>query len=238
MTIDLKELGEALRPFLDAAETTVSRWDGVKHVEISPPDDQVFPAGPLTWGDLRRLARAAEGVEEGSSLADLAAVPQVACPADAEPSRSDAMTAQQMMDGLEIYTPDGGDWMLEVRHTLTEPTCPTAIVRAEDEPEDWPYFRADAETIEEAIYVVVRSAYETLIERKPKPQTVPWSEPGEDKRLAKFLAALDASKARVAIEAMKAGQAADTDRQRDEAVMADFAPAGDGDPSQSIRGRG
>lgn len=99
-------------------------------------------------------------------------------------------TVAEMWEALgECWTSDFGELELEVRHTLTEPTCPTAIIVTEST--DGPSWRADCETIEEAIRVVTTAAYVTIIERKPKPLTFPAPRIDEDDRLARFLAALD-----------------------------------------------
>lgn len=48
-----------------------------------------------------------------------------------------------------LYDKTGVDWSIEVHHCLTEPTCPTVIIRPEGLRRI--YWRFDAETIEEAI---------------------------------------------------------------------------------------
>jgi hypothetical protein len=89
-------------------------------------------------------------------------------------------SVKRMMKALGgLYTDEYGDWLLEVSHILTEPTCPTAIIRAECGEAPSPIFRADADTISKAIKGAVTAAYVTLILRQDKPQTVPWSEQGD-----------------------------------------------------------
>ena len=106
---------------------------------------------------------------------------------------SDLTTAEMMRALGSLYTERFGDWHLSVSHSLTEPTCPTAVISAEDyeESEPTPVFRVDADTIENAIAGVVYAAYVTLIERQPKPTTVPWTERNEGQTLQTFLNALD-----------------------------------------------
>ena len=89
-----------------------------------------------------------------------------------------------------FWTREYGELELEVHHTLTEPSCPTAIVRTEGE--EGPRWRADANTIDDAIDIALAAAYVTLVQRKPKPMTCPISDIDEDVRLANFLAAIDA----------------------------------------------
>jgi hypothetical protein len=100
----------------------------------------------------------------------------------------------EMWDALgDCWTEDFGELELTVNHTLTEPTCPTAIIATESD--DGPRWRADQDTIEQAIYTATLAAYMTIIERKPKPMTFPAPDSNEDKRVADFLAALDRRRA-------------------------------------------
>ncbi len=105
-----------------------------------------------------------------------------------------AVDLKTMMEALgSCWTEEFGELELEVHHTLTEPTCPMAMVRTESR-EGVVYFRVDEDTIDAAIFGAVSAAYDTLILRKPKPSTVPWSDRGEDENLKKLLTALDARK--------------------------------------------
>jgi len=69
-----------------------------------------------------------------------------------------------------LYTKTGFDWELVIRHTLTEPTCPMAIVRVEQWPghsprpeeADLPEFGRIADTIEEAALAALAAAKEWL----------------------------------------------------------------------------
>lgn len=89
-----------------------------------------------------------------------------------------------------FWTQEYGELELEVHHTLTEPTGPMAVVKTEAE--EGPCWRADADTIDEAIDIALAAAYVTLVQRKPKPMTCPIGDIDEDVRLANFLAAIDA----------------------------------------------
>ncbi|WP_024516880.1 hypothetical protein [Bradyrhizobium sp. Tv2a-2] len=103
------------------------------------------------------------------------------------------MTLEEMWTALgECWTREFGELELRVHHTLTEPTCPTAVISTEDE--SGPSWRSDQDTIEAAIYQVTAAAYVTLIERGAKPMTFPAPDIDEDSRVHKFLAAIDARK--------------------------------------------
>ena len=66
------------------------------------------------------------------------------------------------MDALsDLYEKTGKDWILQVSHILTEPTCPTASIYPENEPTD--RYRADRDTIEDAINAAVDMAYRELV---------------------------------------------------------------------------
>lgn len=102
-------------------------------------------------------------------------------------------TLKEMWDALgDCWTPEFGELELTVNHTLTEPTCPTAIIATEVE--DGPRWRADQDTIDEAIYVVTAAAYVTIVRRPAKPLTFPAPDADEDNQVKAFLAALDARK--------------------------------------------
>lgn len=90
------------------------------------------------------------------------------------------------------WTQEFGELELTVSHTLTEPTCPTAIIGTEDK--SGPCWRADADTIDEAINIATRAAYLTIVERKRKPMTFPAPDINENVTVAKFLAAVDKRK--------------------------------------------
>jgi hypothetical protein len=101
-------------------------------------------------------------------------------------------TYEEMLEALgEMWTERYGELELKVNCILTEPTCPTAIIKTERR--QGPMFRADCDTIEEAIRTVVRAAYITLVERKPKPDTFPFDNLDSEKRVRLFLKTLDAN---------------------------------------------
>lgn len=71
---------------------------------------------------------------------------------------------QKRMETLaSLYERTGLDWELVVRHSLTEPTCPTAIVRPEGI-KGFGRYRADEDTIDAAIDRALELAYRELIE--------------------------------------------------------------------------
>lgn len=118
-------------------------------------------------------------------------------------AEAEGLSVAEMLDALgDAYTDQYGDWLLEVNHILTEPTCPTAVIHPEDDEaakELGLYFRSDADTIEDAVANVVALAYATLVKRQPFVSGVPWSNPGENDGAAKFWAAHDEFKARAAL---------------------------------------
>lgn len=61
----------------------------------------------------------------------------------------------------DLWDRKKADWELYVSHCLTEPTCPTAIVRVEGSADN--RYRADRDTIEAAINAAVDMAYRELI---------------------------------------------------------------------------
>lgn len=68
------------------------------------------------------------------------------------------------------------DWELSINHSLTEPTCPTAIIRAENNKLlKWQYWRADCDTIDGAIDAVIDLAYRALFEDSTD-AGIPWTE--------------------------------------------------------------
>ena len=68
----------------------------------------------------------------------------------------------EKLEALSIlYEKTGKDWILHVSHILTEPTCPTASIHPEGEPTD--RYRADRDTIEDAINVAIDMAYRELV---------------------------------------------------------------------------
>lgn len=103
-------------------------------------------------------------------------------------------TLEEMWGALsECWTQEFGELELIVTHTLTEPTCPTAVISTESDA--GPSWRADQDTIDEAIYTATAAAYLTIVQRHPKPLTFPAPDLNEDERVASFLAALDRRRA-------------------------------------------
>lgn len=62
----------------------------------------------------------------------------------------------------DLYELTGVDWLLEVHHVLTEPTCPTVTIRAEDDSDRFPTFQAHGDTIEQGIAAVVVEVIEWM----------------------------------------------------------------------------
>ena len=70
------------------------------------------------------------------------------------------------LGSLGLYSVTGRDWELRVHHSLTEPTCPTAIIGMENafiDDNESVLFRADRRTIDAAIIAVVDMAYDEWI---------------------------------------------------------------------------
>jgi hypothetical protein len=104
------------------------------------------------------------------------------------------LALKEMWDALgDCWTQEFGELELTVNHTLTEPTCPTAIIATERDA--GPRWRADQDTIDDAIYAATAAAYITIVRREPKPMTFPVSDSNEEKRVADFLTALDKRRA-------------------------------------------
>jgi|TARA_Y100000310_G_C20650690_1_gene799262 metal-sulfur cluster biosynthetic enzyme len=79
----------------------------------------------------------------------------------------------------ELYDKTGDDWTLTVHHTLTEPTCPTAVVCAEGS--NAVRYRVDADTIEEAINRSVDLAHRELILGEEIKSECPFTNPDDHK---------------------------------------------------------
>lgn len=102
------------------------------------------------------------------------------------------LTRDQLLDALgNLYTSEFGDWELAVYHTLTEPTCPTAIVKPENEASAFEGFVCTADTLEEAIDGALRQAYSAMILREGFEPGVPWTNAEDGAELAKLIQALD-----------------------------------------------
>lgn len=88
------------------------------------------------------------------------------------------MTRDEKMSQISsaLWNRTKHDWVLEVSHILTEPTCPTAVIRCEDRDAKFQYWRADRDTIDESIDAVIDLAYAGLFEDS-NAIGVPWTEP-------------------------------------------------------------
>ena len=64
-----------------------------------------------------------------------------------------------------LYELTGKDWVLEVRHDLTEPTCSTVLIYPEGEPTN--LYRCDRDTIEEGVKASVNLVYTHVVCKKP-----------------------------------------------------------------------
>lgn len=91
-----------------------------------------------------------------------------------------------------LWTRAYGELEIQVRYTLTEPACPTAIITTETG--EGPFFRADQDTIPMAVRHVMLVAYCALILRQPVSlvDTHPLADQLNSEKVATFLATLDA----------------------------------------------
>jgi len=70
----------------------------------------------------------------------------------------------------DLYRLTGDDWVLIVHHVLTEPTCPTVIIRREDS--NALRYRFDRDTIEEGIQAATEAVYrEVVLGQTIEPET-------------------------------------------------------------------
>jgi len=77
----------------------------------------------------------------------------------------------------DLYTKTGDDWILQINHSLTEPTCPMAVVRREGS--NAVRYRADRNTIEESINAAVDMAYRELILEEKIVSECPFTNPDD-----------------------------------------------------------
>lgn len=70
------------------------------------------------------------------------------------------------------------DWELSIHHCLTEPTCPTAVVR----PEGWSInrYRVDCDTIEESLQKTIDLVKREVIDRLVVGSYCPFTNPDDD----------------------------------------------------------
>ena len=61
----------------------------------------------------------------------------------------------------DLYRVTGDDWVLIVHHILTEPTCPTVIIRREDS--NALRYRFDRDSIEEGIQAASEAVYREVV---------------------------------------------------------------------------
>jgi hypothetical protein len=88
------------------------------------------------------------------------------------------MTKDEKLEKIQdaLWRRTQRDWVLAVHHILTEPVCPSATIQCEDDEAKYQYWRADRDTIDEAIDAVIAYAYAGLFERS-EAIGVPWTEP-------------------------------------------------------------
>lgn len=118
---------------------------------------------------------------------------------------TEKLNREELLSALgSIYCPTIGDWEISLHHTLTEPTCPGATVKPENEyGSTFSGFVCIADTIDAAIDGALQQAYDVLILRKGFEPGVPWTNRGDDAELARILKALDEYKAHRETEEFK-----------------------------------
>ena len=92
---------------------------------------------------------------------------------------------REITDGLDdLYSITGDDWVLSLSHSLTEPTCPTAVIR----PEGWNIarYRVDCSSIEESLQQVVALVRAEIIDRRVVGSSAPYTN-SDDGLFAKWL---------------------------------------------------
>lgn len=104
-------------------------------------------------------------------------------PESAQPRETGKAETHLLTDAYEklgdLYTKTNLDWELVVHVTLTEPTCPTVIIRPEGGNSS--RYRFDCDTIEEGIAKAVSAVHrEVLLGEKVEPE-FPFAEPSPEK---------------------------------------------------------
>lgn len=86
----------------------------------------------------------------------------------------------------KLYTETGEDWIIEIHHILTEPTCPTVTIR----PERWPIarYRFDCDSIEEGVALATQRVTDEILNRQFTKHEAPYTE-SIDGLFAKWLSA-------------------------------------------------
>ena len=79
-------------------------------------------------------------------------------------------------EGLN-WNNEGGDWILEIHHILTEPVCPTANIR--QEMKHTTKYMVHADTLDEAIDQCIDLAYRGEILKEPVRGNTPWTNPDD-----------------------------------------------------------
>jgi hypothetical protein len=97
------------------------------------------------------------------------------------------MKLDRILKPLEIlFSETGVNWVLELHHILTEPTCPTAIIT----PERWEIsrYRFDCDNIEESLRTCVALVVKEVIKREVVGHGPPYTTP-DDAAYEKWLLA-------------------------------------------------
>lgn len=78
----------------------------------------------------------------------------------------------------DLFAATGRDWELNLHHTLTEPTCPTAVIT----PEGWDIarYRCDFDSIDESIRKAVDLVKAEVLGRRVEGSYSPVSDPDDD----------------------------------------------------------
>jgi hypothetical protein len=96
------------------------------------------------------------------------------------------MTIKQTLAKLQgLYEKTNMDWEIYIRHSLTEPTCPSVVISPEGM--EVARYRVDTDSIEEGIEKAVDLVYREVILGEQVSSYAPFTDP-DDKRLEELLA--------------------------------------------------
>lgn len=94
------------------------------------------------------------------------------------------MLAEVMAKLSDLYTRTEMDWVLEVHHCLTEPTCPTVVISPEGLQAN--RYRIDCDSIEDGIAEAVERVHREIIQGEAVEMMCPFSNP-DDVKLGRWI---------------------------------------------------
>ena len=84
----------------------------------------------------------------------------------------------------KLYTITGDDWVLHISHILTEPVCPTVIIKPERS--NISRYRVDAGSIEESIEMAAKMVHKEIVLREKVGSSAPYTN-SDDKLFLEWL---------------------------------------------------